>query len=31
MLPEAYIKGGSIIGFSTLMGFLAALFFQTLQ
>jgi len=31
MLPEAYIKGGSIIGFSTLIGFLAALFFKTLQ
>jgi zinc transporter ZupT len=30
MLPEAYIKGGSIIGFSTLMGFLCAIFFKTL-
>ncbi len=25
MLPEAYIKGGSIIGLSTLLGFLAAI------
>ncbi|MDR9402343.1 MAG: cyclic nucleotide-binding domain-containing protein [Halothece sp. Uz-M2-17] len=31
MLPEAYLKGGSIIGFSTLMGFLAALFFKTFE
>jgi CRP-like cAMP-binding protein len=28
MLPEAYFKGGSIIGMSTLLGFLAAIFFQ---
>ena len=27
MLPEAYFKGGSNIGFSTLLGFLAAIFF----
>ncbi len=31
MLPEAYIKGGSIIGLSTLAGFLAAIFFKTLE
>jgi zinc transporter ZupT len=31
MLPEAYIKGGSIIGFSTLMGFLCAIYFTTLN
>ncbi len=30
MLPEAYFKGGSIIGFSTLLGFLAAIWFKTL-
>jgi CRP-like cAMP-binding protein len=26
MLPEAYIKGGSIVGFCTLMGFFCAIF-----
>lgn len=31
MLPEAYHKGGAITGFSTLLGFLAALFFKTLE
>ena len=31
MLPEAYHKGGTITGFSTLLGFLAALFFKTLE
>ena len=31
MLPEAYFKGSSIIGFSTLLGFLVAIFFQTLE
>jgi zinc transporter ZupT len=31
MLPEAYFKGGSIIGFSTLLGFLAAIFLKTLE
>ena len=31
MLPEAYFKGGEIIGFSTLLGFLAAIFFKTLE
>ncbi|MEN8174320.1 MAG: cyclic nucleotide-binding domain-containing protein [Pseudomonadota bacterium] len=31
MLPEAYIKGGTIVGFSTLMGFLCAIFMKTLQ
>jgi CRP-like cAMP-binding protein len=30
MLPEAYLKGGSIVGYSTLLGFLAAIFFKTL-
>jgi CRP-like cAMP-binding protein len=30
MLPEAYFKGGSVVGFSTLMGFLAAIFFKTI-
>jgi zinc transporter ZupT len=29
MLPDAYFKGGSVIGLSTLMGFLAALFFKS--
>lgn len=31
MLPEAYHKGGWIIGLSTLAGFLAAIFFKTLE
>ena len=31
MLPEAYIKGGEIVGFSTLLGFLTAIFFKTLE
>ena len=31
MLPEAYFKGGEIIGFSTLLGFLCAIFFKTLE
>lgn len=31
MLPEAFHKGGSITGFSTLLGFLAAIFFKTLE
>ena len=31
MLPEAYFKGGDIIGFSTLLGFLCAIFFKTLE
>jgi zinc transporter ZupT len=30
MLPEAYFRGGGVVGFSTLMGFLAAIFFQTI-
>jgi CRP-like cAMP-binding protein len=29
MLPEAYIKGGSVVGFSTLLGFLTAVSFKT--
>jgi len=28
-LPEAYHKGGSVTGFSTLLGFLTALLFKT--
>ncbi len=31
MMPEAYLKGGSVVGLSTLMGFLAAIFFTTLE
>jgi len=31
MLPEAYHKGGAITGFSTLLGFLAALLFKTFE
>lgn len=31
MLPEAYYKGGDITGISTLLGFLAAIFFKTLE
>ncbi len=31
MLPEAYYKGGNIIGFSTLLGFLTAIFCTTLE
>ena len=31
MLPEAYFKGGAIVGFTTLLGFLAAIFFKTLE
>jgi len=31
MLPEAYFKGGEIVGFSTLLGFLCAIFFKTLE
>ncbi len=31
MLPEAYHRGGAITGFSTLMGFLAAIFFTTIE
>jgi zinc transporter ZupT len=31
MLPEAYLKGSSVVGFSTLIGFLAAVFFKTLE
>lgn len=31
MLPEAFEKGGSITGIATLMGFLAAIFFKTLE
>lgn len=30
MLPEAYHKGGNIVGFSTLLGFLAAILVSTL-
>lgn len=31
MLPEAYHKGGTVTGISTLFGFLAAIFFKTLE
>jgi CRP-like cAMP-binding protein len=31
MLPEAYFKGGSVVGMSTLSGFLVAIFFKTLE
>lgn len=31
MLPEAYHQGGAVTGISTLLGFLAAIFFTTLQ
>ena len=31
MLPEAYHKGGAVTGASTLLGFLAAVFFKTLE
>ena len=31
MLPEAYFRGGAIIGFATLLGFLAVIFFKTLE
>ncbi len=31
MLPEAYHRGGPITGFSTLLGFLVAIFFSTLE
>ncbi len=31
MLPEAYLKGGAITGFATLLGFLCAIFFKSLE
>lgn len=31
MLPEAYFKGGSVVGLSTLSGFLVAIVFSTLN
>jgi len=31
MLPEAYLKGGSVIGLSTLLGFLSAILAKTLE
>jgi zinc transporter ZupT len=31
MLPEAYFKGGSVVGLSTLFGFLVAIFSKTLD
>jgi CRP-like cAMP-binding protein len=31
MLPEAYLKGGSVIGLSTLFGFLVAIYSKTLE
>jgi hypothetical protein len=30
MLPEAYEQGGAVVGLSTLMGFLAALFVKSI-
>jgi zinc transporter ZupT len=30
MLPEAFHKGGGVVGISTLAGFLAAVYFNTL-
>lgn len=31
MLPEAYFKGGSIVGISTLLGFLTPIYLKTLE
>jgi hypothetical protein len=31
MLPEAYLKGGSVIGLATLFGFLVAIYSKTLE
>ncbi|MCU0810260.1 MAG: hypothetical protein MUE59_04350 [Thiobacillaceae bacterium] len=31
MLPEAYFKGGTIIGLATMLGFLAAILSKTLE
>jgi len=31
MLPEAYHMGRAVTGVSTLLGFLAAIFFRTLE
>jgi hypothetical protein len=31
MMPEAYYKGGSIVGMSTLLGLLVAIFAKTLE
>jgi hypothetical protein len=31
MLPEAYLKGGSVVGLSTLIGFLVAIYSKTLE
>jgi CRP-like cAMP-binding protein len=31
MLPEAYFKGGSVVGLSTLFGFLVAIYSKTLE
>jgi len=31
MLPEAYFKGGTVVGLSTLAGFLVAIYFNTLN
>jgi zinc transporter ZupT len=31
MLPEAYFKGGSIVGISTLLGFLTPIYFKTME
>ena len=31
MAPEAYLKAGPVAGMSALVGFLAAIFFKTLE
>lgn len=31
MMPEAYLKGGSVVGISTLLGFLLAIFTKTIE
>ena len=31
MMPKAYFKGGSVVGLSTLSGFLVAIFFTALE
>jgi len=31
MMPEAYFKGGWVVGMSTLLGFLVAIFSKTLE
>ena len=31
MLPEAFLKGGSVVGMTTLLGFLAAISLKTME